>query len=373
VQILKIPNSKLKSWGLEFFLFLLQPFLFFCSYHKKKYINQNFSIMKTTILTLVILIICSFFSCNSDTLTSNPIPSNATDVYVVGETTDYDASRALFWKNEKLTFLTPEGIVARAKEISVADNHVYICGEIINFESNTTTAVYWKDGIINTIEENAVTHDILKSGNDLYITGVDSNNAGVYWKNGVKNILTTEAGYSSLMKMKMVGNELYINGATTSANGTESDLVYWKNGVKNILYTGFGETTSIDVENNIVYVSGKKGITGDPSTVRCFYSKNNEITTIDDISSINQIEVENATIHLCGKNRDIGGTPFYWKNGLKTNYPTKYDINDISVLNSNLFACGSNKIDDKFTIWIGDLLNTGPLKTKANAICVVQK
>lgn len=338
-----------------------------------KYINSKFIIMKTTILTLAIFTIGSFISCNSDTITNNPITSNATDVYVVGETTDYDASRAIFWKNEKLTFLTPEGVVARATEISVADNHVYICGEIFNFETNSKTAVYWKDGVINTIEENAVTQDILINENDLYITGVDSNNADVYWKNGVKNILTTEASYSCIKKMKMVGNDLYINGSEINSNGIEIDLLYWKNGVKNVLYTGFGETTSIDVDNNNVYVSGKKGIVGDPSTVKCFYSKNNEIITLDDIFSINQIEVENATIHLCGKNRDIGGTPFYWKNGLKTNYPVKYDINDISVLNSNLFACGSNKIDDKFTIWIGDLLNTGPLKTKANAICVVQK
>lgn len=335
-----------------------------------KYINPNFYIMKTTILTLAIFIIGS---CNSDTITNNPITSNATDVYVVGETTDYDASRAIFWKNEKLTFLTPEGVVARATEISVADNHVYICGEIFNFETNSKTAVYWKDGVINTIEENAETHDILKSGNDLYITGVDSNNACVYWKNGVKKILTTEAVTSSKMKMKMVGNDFFINGAEINSNGMDVDLLYWKNGVKNVLYTGFGETTSIDIDNSNVYVSGKKGIVGDPSTVKCFYSNNNEIITVDDIFSINQIEVENATIHLCGKNRDIGETPYYWKNGLKINYPVKYSINDISVLNSNLFACGSNNMEDKFTIWIGDLLNTGPLKTQANAICVVQK
>jgi hypothetical protein len=327
------------------------------------------------LLFLSTLLLCSLLhvSCSTDAVTNNPVTTNPVDVYVVGETTDYIASRAIFWKNEKLTFLTSEGIVSIAKEISVENNHVYICGLLFNFESNSRTAVYWKDGVINTIEENADPHDILINGNDLYITGVDSNNAAVYWKNGVKTILTAEASPSTIMKMKLVGKDLYINGAVFNPNGNELDLVYWKNGVKNILFTGFGETTSIDVENNNVYVSGKNGLIGDPRTIKCFYSKNNEIITINDIWSINQIDVENSNIYLCGKNNDIGLTPYYWKNGLKINYPIKYDINDISILNSNLFACGNNKIDDNLSVWIGDLLSIGSVKTKANAICVVQK
>lgn len=150
-------------------------------------------------------------------------------------------------------------------------------------------------------------------------------------------------------------------------------MVYWKNGVKNTLYSGFGETTSIDVENNIVYVAGKKGITGDPSTIKCFYSKNNEIITIDGIFSIKKIDVEKNNIYLCGQNRDFSLTPYFWKNGLKTNYPTQFDINDISILNSNLFACGSDKLDKKLSVWINELVSYGATKTTANAICVVQK
>lgn len=313
-----------------------------------------------------------FISCNTDNIANNTQSSNAVDVFVVGEKTDYDFPRAFYWKNETLNYLTNENQRSSATEISVQDNQVYICGELFN-DNFDKTAVYWENGIIHTIEQNAETHDILKSGNDLYITGVDSNNACVYWKNGVKNILTTEAVTSSKMKMKMVGNDLFINGAEMNSNGTDVNLLFWKNGVKNIIYTGFGETSSIDVENNIVYLSGKRGLTGNPSTIKCFYSKNNEIITLDDIFSINKIDVENADVHLCGQNNDFGLTPYYWKNGMKTNYSNSEDLNDISIVNSNLFACGNNRISDKYTIWINNVLSSGPEKTKANAICVILK
>lgn len=162
---------------------------------------------KIFFITNFILISFLQLSCNTDVVSDNVTANNAVDVYVAGQTTEYVSSRALFWKNEKLTFLTPENINARAHEIFVSDNQVFICGEIINSDLSTT-AVYWLNGTINIIEQNSVTHDILKNGNDLYITGIDSKNAAVYWKNGVKNVLSSEALASSIMKMKMINNDL---------------------------------------------------------------------------------------------------------------------------------------------------------------------
>lgn len=88
-------------------------------------------------------------------------------------------------------------------------------------------------------------------GNDVYAGGSD-NSAAVYWKNGIKNTLPS-LGFARVNALKVNGNNIYAAGYEASSS---NNLVYWKNGIETILGTQAvinGGATSIALSGPDVY------------------------------------------------------------------------------------------------------------------------
>ena len=145
---------------------------------------------------------------------------------------------AVYWKNEELVVLgsvDPGGKVA----IAVSGNDVYVCGTVVD-DSGQREAVYWKNGQMVELAQNAYTTGIAVSGNDVYVCGSSSDEA-VYWKNGKQ--ITLEQNNVPTTGIAVHGNDVYVCGYTGSNSPGTYDpnkytAVYWKNGEKVELGTG---------------------------------------------------------------------------------------------------------------------------------------
>jgi hypothetical protein len=200
----------------------MQPFCFFGSYHKMKYINQNFYDMKKILITLLVVTSFLQISCSSDTVNDSPT-TNPVDVYVAGQKNNH----ACYWKNNQLVMLNDESSYSKADSIIVKNNTVHISGTISN--NGNYDKAYWKNGVLTNLTQAFSTSDeVVKT-----ITGMDVVGDDVYFVGYTKNPLLTA--------------EIY-------------NLVYWKNGVKTYLAIAtnyLNYNTSIKVLNNNVYVSGR--------------------------------------------------------------------------------------------------------------------
>jgi hypothetical protein len=328
VQILKIPNSKLKSWGLEFFLFLLQPFLFFCSYHKKKYINQNFSIMKK-LLFLSTLLLCSLLhvSCNPDDVTNNPTTTNPVDVYVAGSKNN----QACYWKNGQIVMLDSGGITkTSAYKLIVSNGDVYIFGGGYNLQSaNEPKSLFWKNGVLSNlnIQFNSSflsINDFDVVGNDVYISGFSSNNQTNgyvfgYWKNGNRIILNDNTIDHNPSYIKVVNNNVYI------AVRFPQPGYYINSNFYQIPNSGI---SGISANNDQIYIYGRKLLDG------FFYNVSTNIST--NVSFINDGNIAN----MCFENNNIyysNNREIYKNSSLFGTALSSYFITDFKIKNENLY------------------------------------
>ena len=108
------------------------------------------------------------------------------DVFIVGE----DDGFATLWKNGQSTKLTERKGVAEAIFIT-ADNNQYVVGSELGSNNFYRVAKLWKNGVKidltdGTNDANATC--LYVSENDVYIGGSEGTNA-VYWKNGMLNTL----------------------------------------------------------------------------------------------------------------------------------------------------------------------------------------
>jgi hypothetical protein len=153
--------------------------------------------------------------------------------------------------------------------ICMSGNDIYAVGSVNNIVgykgpvSGTTLAVYWKNGILISLEDslNVTTPSTARVievvGKDIYVAGL-SVNGGVYWKNGIRNVLNGTC--YSITAIKVHGNDIYVAGSGPSSQSNDTEVKYWKNG--NIVelsdtpaYYQTRTSTGIDVVNNNVYLS----------------------------------------------------------------------------------------------------------------------
>jgi hypothetical protein len=178
------------------------------------------------------------------------------DVYVTGYSTtsrNTATAAAVYWKNGQLVNLTQsvaEVTAASANSIYVSGNDVYVAG-IIGINYRDEYAVYWKNGVMQTITDGYDAKLIAVSGNDVYIAGTSLNNGDVYWKNGTEQTL----GNAFVNAMTVYNGDVYIAGFT---NYGPDQAVYWKNGTAVVLPNG-SSASGIAVSGSDVYVSGNGG------------------------------------------------------------------------------------------------------------------
>ena len=208
------------------------------------------------------------------------ITLSGNDVYTVGsaEINNFEKKVPIYWKNQdkaiKLsTFASSDG---EGRDITVVGNDVYIAGTTFDFIRGAgSPACYWKNGIPTFLHAispsfSGVANSIFVSGSDIHVVGkcyptylTSPVGWAVYWKNGVPTELAPSDKISEANCVTVVGNDVYIAGAVTAADG-QRHAAYWKNGVQVILNntptTISSTATAIAVYENDIYVTENRSV-----------------------------------------------------------------------------------------------------------------
>jgi hypothetical protein len=125
---------------------------------------------------------------------------SGTDVYVSGYGNFQQITQAKLWKNGVLTILDKANKESTtANDVFVSGSDVYVVGSksLTNSPGSnifTSLAILWKNGIATNLTNgstNAKANDIFVSGNDIYVCGGEDSNLmvltqkGKIWKNGL--------------------------------------------------------------------------------------------------------------------------------------------------------------------------------------------
>ena len=201
------------------------------------------------------------------------------DVYICGTESSANTMIPKLWKNGVATILPKDTFdYAEPSGIKVVNGDVYISGTLNRnspgLSSFSSKASYWKNGIINIIQNiagtnNGVTGFFVNNG-DLYFSGHETINgqisAGIYWKNGIKTTLALSPSYAAAGSYVIFvdNNDVYVAGIQRNQNQNIyfSNATYWKNNGINLLTNYTTSAVSVDVydifvKNNIVYTVGE--------------------------------------------------------------------------------------------------------------------
>jgi hypothetical protein len=170
--------------------------------------------------------------------------------------------------------LTDSSTDAYVNGIAVNKNDVYVIGEIrhwVNSYVVTSSAVYWKNGVLTQLGEGSV-DGIAFKGNDIYMVGAawgkgKEQDQAIYWKNDKAFSL----GKGRLNSICIDGDDIYMAGCRLYAVEMPSAsylaknyeyypaATYWKNGrpiALNDTTNGKTDANNIFVQDGDVYTAG---------------------------------------------------------------------------------------------------------------------
>lgn len=247
-----------------------------------------------------------------------------------------------------------------------AKNDVYICGLINN------QAVYWKNGIAQTLNTAKKYTQIKTSAidvynDDVYVVGSASGNTNgtsfddvICWKNG-NQIFCSEQGSHTNYKLFVNNSNYYILGFLTDPIIQKTGL--WKNGERtNFLHENGTYTHSIFVSNNDVYVAGETTYdlkrTNDTSFLDCTiakYWKNGQEIPLTDKNSVAgawDVATTGQNVYVVGWKLENGiRVAKYWKNNVEfnLNFDNEWsDAQSIVISNNDVYILGTQKSGDKY-------------------------
>jgi len=270
-----------------------------------------------------VLCIVAFCSCKKNALPGTA-KANPVDVYVSGTVICKNGNYGVaYWKNGLLVKVADSVLVNAVSYGGIAINgtDVYMAG----VDSTVARPVYWKNGGAAIPLNTGGFHlggisCIAFQGNDLYIGGNSYTSSGsspqtaVYWKNGVLNTLT---GGANLNAITVSGNNVYFAGLMQ----TTQYGAYWKNGGQAIIDSS-NSASSIAVNGSDVYLGGA-GINSFKG--HAVYSKNGKVTSLTATAVVRYISTNGADVFMAGDlfNSAISGYyPMYWKNSTTTQLTT---------------------------------------------------
>jgi hypothetical protein len=155
------------------------------------------------------------------------------DVYVAGD----DDMMVKYWKNGKAINLTKEQNISQAMSIFVSGNDAYVAG-VIDGDMSTSKAVYWKNEKLTELGQGSA-NSIFIAGKDVYVAGNDANGA-LYWKNG-KPVRLSYNKVQAAHSIFVLGKDVYVCGSN------QNQAKYWKNGKNVNLTDGSYEARAISI------------------------------------------------------------------------------------------------------------------------------
>ncbi len=202
---------------------------------------------------------------------------SGTDVYAVGWEDVAQGSEikseARLWKNGVVTDLPDKAAGALAAAVTVSGSDVYVLGwayDSVTLSNGTGLSgqfvALWKDGVLSFPVGETIFGAgaaITVSGSDVYLAGqafldpsMPATQQAAVWKNGTLTQLSSNQG--QVYGVAVAGQDVYVAGAVSSADGRNVDATVWKNGTASD-YSGTSDlsfATGVQVVGGSLYVSG---------------------------------------------------------------------------------------------------------------------
>jgi len=242
-----------------------------------------------------------------------------------------------------------------------ANNDVYICG---NYNSKP---VYWKNGLVHTLNTTNKYSQITTSAidvynGDVYVVGNGFGNSNgitfnevICWKNG-EQIFSSNTGSHIHYELFVNNNNYYVLGLISDP--VIQKTVLWKNGVRtNFLLENGTFAHSIFVTNNDVYVAGETTYylkpTNETSYLDCtiakYWKNGQEILLTDSLTVAGALDiaVANQNVYVVGWKLENGKrVAKYWKNGEVFNLNDNNEWSEaqsIVINNNDVYILGTQK------------------------------
>jgi hypothetical protein len=169
-------------------------------------------------------------------LTGGKILATGTDVYITGNLIGVNPLYPLYWKNGQVINLTathsPIGYQGGASGITSSGSDVYMCGYVMADMQSESQAVYWKNDSIHYIPNGFNAHDIVVSGDSVFVSG-QAGPQVAYWVNDSVHLVSL---YDILTGIAVSGGDVYVCGFNFRI--PQNDIFYLKNGQKTALPNG---------------------------------------------------------------------------------------------------------------------------------------
>ena len=161
---------------------------------------------------------------------------NGQDVYVSGNSqNDVGTSFATYWKNGTPHHLST--INSYAWNMFLSGSDIYVTGSERNTGPGIGFVTSWKNNDVVRLTPGvtgAAGRDVVVSGNDVYVAGVEDNvkylRVAKYWKNGSPVSLSDGSHDALAYAIDVIGEDVYVAGAEYNAGGVLVAKL-WKNGV----------------------------------------------------------------------------------------------------------------------------------------------
>jgi len=283
----------------------------------------------------------------------------------------------------KKTDLLENNKPALARALS-SDTDVYAAGyETIPQSFNSTTPVYWKNGVLSKLPESisGVANDIALQNGDVLIAGTEVFDSqtlatqAVYWRNGIKTVLGQNATATRIF-VDSTGSNFYIAGSIGQLGSIRKMACYWKNGVLHQLQcSGSADDTEqandIVVKGNDVYLAGMVQSVSSGKQYPLYW-KNDQLQVLSETNTdadANGIAINGNDVYIAGGD-GLGAT--IWKNGVAGNLPGGGVAERIAFAGNDMYVAGNDNSDGAGVYWKNNVMTalSNDSYTARNALCV---
>ncbi|MCL2043631.1 MAG: hypothetical protein FWG89_05770 [Treponema sp.] len=269
------------------------------------------------------------------------------DVYAAGWLVG--ESGAVLWINGVAYHLTGDDLYGRADSVFVSDSDVYVAGQARGYSSgagNWSSAVLWKNGVMQYLPGGTDAHSVYVSGGDVYVAGYNRDHSGdsaVLWINGIaQHLAVTDGatyGYAQARSVFVSGSNMYVAGSI------DGYAVLWTNGVAQYLtssngYNWLGHGTSVFVSSGDVYVTGS-------SNSSAIFWKNGEVQFSQTQLQMWEAGPEAHSVFVSGGNVYVAGrnqyyNPVLWVNGVEQRLPGGTVPRSVFVSGGDVYVAGGS-------------------------------
>ena len=279
---------------------------------------------------------------------------NISDVYIAGYTSGTAVNwrfAATYWKNGVPVYLSSGINEAKAVQIAVSGNDVYVVGYENTAPSapNKKRAVVWKNGIptylTSGINSEAEARDIKIVGNDVYIAGYEEETStwrkkAKIWVNGVGNYIAGDETESYATGIGLIGSKPCITGMIIHPITGGKTATCWVDNSQVELFPRTQQSYVMDmvVSGETIYMTGNRNN-------GMFVNKIMKNGTLVNLPAPTTGGMGFATA-VAGDGNDVyvaayvNSKPGYWKNQTSYNAGPRGTPYDIRVVNGDVYLCG---------------------------------